>query len=70
MPTTACPGDKPVYNGSECITCNVTTEYYDLANKKCIKPKSVPNLAALKDLKNVYPSDNKTFDKLNASIAN
>ena len=69
-PSKPCPDDKPVFNGTECFTCNATTEYYDLAKKKCVKPELGPNIAALTALKNVYPSGNATLDKLQAAIKN
>ena len=46
LPTRACPGSKPLFNGEHCIYCPEGT-YYDLKDLDCYAPQRVSNAAAL-----------------------
>lgn len=48
-PITHCPGNAPMYNGTQCIACNPPT-YYLFLNRTCYTPSSCTNVNALRAL--------------------
>lgn len=68
MPTTPCPDDKPLFNGSVCIGCP-KGEFYNLQTLVCVKETQVSNVDGLNKTGKVIQRGEYTLVNLKAKIA-
>lgn len=66
-PTVDCPIEKPMFNGTECISCPLGN-YYNLQDLKCYTPTTVSNVNALAASKRYANVDTYTLENLDKDI--
>ena len=66
-PVVACPSTSPLFDGVNCIHCQLGT-YYLLSNSSCYTPHLVTNVSYLGIMKNYVEVGNATFLSLSNSI--